>query len=49
MMGETAADRVVWSVTGAEALPFLQGLVSNDVLRLAKGHDARIEAVHEGA
>lgn len=36
-MGETAADRVVWSVTGAEALPFLQGLVSNDVLRLAKG------------
>ena len=36
MMGETAADRVVWSVTGAEALPFLQGLVSNDVLRLAK-------------
>lgn len=37
MMGETAADRVVWAVTGAEALPFLQGLVSNDVLRLAKG------------
>jgi folate-binding protein YgfZ len=36
-MGETAADRVVWSVTGVEALPFLQGLVSNDVLRLAKG------------
>lgn len=36
-MGETATDRVVWSVTGAEALPFLQGLVSNDVLRLAKG------------
>lgn len=36
-MGETAADRVVWSVTGSEALPFLQGLVSNDVLGLAKG------------
>ncbi|OYU18809.1 MAG: folate-binding protein YgfZ [Rhodobacteraceae bacterium PARR1] len=37
MMGETAADRVVWAVAGSEALPFLQGLVSNDVLRLEKG------------
>ena len=36
-MAEAAADRVVWQVTGAESLPFLQGLVSNDVLRLAKG------------
>jgi len=36
-MAEAAADRVVWQVTGAEALAFLQGLVSNDVLRLAKG------------
>lgn len=27
-------DRAIWHVTGADALTFLQGLVSNDVLRL---------------
>ena len=37
MTGETATDRRVMALTGADALPFLQGLVSNDVLRLAKG------------
>ena len=36
-MAEAAMDRVVWQVTGKDALPFLQGLVSNDVLRLEKG------------
>jgi hypothetical protein len=30
-MAETAPDRSVWAVTGADALPFLQGLVSNDL------------------
>lgn len=34
MTGEAATDRVVWQITGKDALPFLQGLVSNDVLRL---------------
>ena len=37
MIGETAADRKVFTISGADALPFLQGLVSNDVLPLAKG------------
>lgn len=37
MTGETAADRKVFAMTGADALPFLQGMVSNDVLPLAKG------------
>jgi tRNA-modifying protein YgfZ len=36
MTGETAPDRRVYTVTGADALVFLQGLVSNDVLPLAK-------------
>jgi tRNA-modifying protein YgfZ len=36
-MGEMATDRVVWQVTGKDALPFLQGLVSNDVLPLGHG------------
>lgn len=35
--GEAASDRRVMAVTGADALPFLQGLVSNDVLPLGKG------------
>lgn len=35
-MGETAPDRKVFALTGADVLPFLQGLVSNDVLPLAK-------------
>ena len=36
MTGETHPDRTIWRVTGADALPFLQGLVSNDVLPLGK-------------
>jgi tRNA-modifying protein YgfZ len=36
MTGETATDRSVLSVTGADALTFLQGMVSNDVLPLAR-------------
>jgi folate-binding protein YgfZ len=34
--GETASDRRILQITGADALPFLQGLTSNDVLPLAK-------------
>jgi folate-binding protein YgfZ len=34
--GETATDRRIYQITGADALPFLQGLTSNDVLPLAK-------------
>jgi folate-binding protein YgfZ len=37
MQGEAATDRRLVSVEGADALPFLQGLVTNDVLRLGKG------------
>ena len=37
MTGETAPDRRIVTLTGNAALPFLQGLVSNDVLPLAKG------------
>jgi folate-binding protein YgfZ len=37
MQGEAATDRRVVTVEGADALPFLQGLVSNDVLPLGKG------------
>lgn len=33
---EAAPDRRVYRLTGKDALPFLQGLVSNDVLPLAK-------------
>ena len=36
-MAETATSRAVWQITGKDALPFLQGLVSNDVLPLGKG------------
>ena len=35
--GETAADRRVYTVTGADRLSFLQGMVSNDVLALGRG------------
>lgn len=35
--GETAGDRRVYEVTGKDALTFLQGMVSNDVLPLGKG------------
>lgn len=37
MQGEAARDRRVVTVEGADALSFLQGLVTNDVLRLGKG------------
>jgi tRNA-modifying protein YgfZ len=37
MIGETATDRRVFTISGADALTFLQGMVSNDVLPLAKG------------
>lgn len=37
MTGETATDRRVYAVTGADALTFLQGMVSNDVLGLGRG------------
>jgi hypothetical protein len=36
-MMERAEGRTVWAVTGADALAFLQGLVTNDVLPLGKG------------
>ena len=35
MPGEMTTDRRLTEITGKDALPFLQGLVSNDVLRLA--------------
>jgi tRNA-modifying protein YgfZ len=35
-LGETAADRVVWTVSGADRFKFLQGLISNDMLPLEK-------------
>ena len=35
-LGETAADRVVWAVSGADRFKFLQGLISNDMLPLEK-------------
>ncbi len=34
--GEIAADRAVWSVTGADRFSFLQGMLSNDVTALQK-------------
>lgn len=37
MQGEAATDRRLVTVEGADALSFLQGMVTNDVLRLAKG------------
>lgn len=45
MTGETAADRVVWQVTGADRFRFLQGLVSNDVLALEKAPGIRWAAL----
>ncbi len=40
MLGETAADRRIYTVTGADRLSFLQGMVSNDVLPLGRGDGA---------
>jgi folate-binding protein YgfZ len=37
MTGETAPDRRIVTLAGSAALPFLQGIVSNDVLPLARG------------
>jgi folate-binding protein YgfZ len=37
IQGEAADDRQVWTLAGADALTFLQGLVTNDILPLAKG------------
>jgi tRNA-modifying protein YgfZ len=37
MSGETARDRTVWTVTGKDAISFLQGLVSNDLRPLETG------------
>ena len=36
-LGENAPDRSLYRLAGKDVLPFLQGLVSNDVLPLAKG------------
>lgn len=35
-MGETAPDRRLYQITGSDALPFLQGMLSNDVLPLGR-------------
>jgi folate-binding protein YgfZ len=35
--GEAATDRIVWSLSGPDALTFLQGLVSNDMRGLEQG------------
>lgn len=35
--GETAPDRTIWTLTGKDALSFLQGLVSNDLRPLETG------------
>jgi hypothetical protein len=37
LMGEITADRRLMAFSGTDALPFLQGLVTNDVMPLAKG------------
>ena len=37
MLGEIAADRRIYTITGADRLTFLQGMVSNDVLPLGRG------------
>ncbi len=34
--GEATSDRSLYALTGADALPFLQGMLTNDVLPLAK-------------
>lgn len=37
MTGEIAPDRTLWEMTGQDALAFMQGLVTKDVLGLAQG------------
>jgi tRNA-modifying protein YgfZ len=45
MTGETAPDRSLYALTGADRISFLQGMVSNDVLALAKGDGIRWAAL----
>jgi tRNA-modifying protein YgfZ len=45
MPGETASDRRVYTLTGADRLSFLQGLVSIDVLPLGRGDGIRWAAL----
>ncbi|MCB6176884.1 folate-binding protein [Rhodobacter sp. Har01] len=37
MTAEETPGRMIWQLTGKDVLPFLQGLVSNDVLPLGRG------------
>lgn len=45
MQGENAPDRILWRVTGADRVKFLQGLVSNDLLPLEKAAGIRYAAL----
>ncbi len=45
MTGETATDRSLYTLTGADRLGFLQGMVSNDVLALGKADGIRWAAL----
>lgn len=45
MPGETASDRSLYTLTGRDRISFLQGMVSNDVLPLAKGDGIRWAAL----
>jgi tRNA-modifying protein YgfZ len=45
MTGETAPDRSLYALTGADRITFLQGMVSNDVLPLGKGDGIRWAAL----
>ncbi|MGV8952207.1 MAG: YgfZ/GcvT domain-containing protein [Cypionkella sp.] len=45
MTGETAPDRSLYALTGADRISFLQGMVSNDVLPLARGDGIRWAAL----
>lgn len=45
MTGETAPDRSLYAITGADRLTFLQGMVSNDVLPLGKAEGIRWAAL----
>ena len=47
MQGERTDDRVVIGITGAEALSFLQGLVTNDVLAAGQGAGDRLDGPAE--
>lgn len=45
MQGENAPDRILWRVTGADRVKFLQGMVSNDLLPLEKAAGIRYAAL----